>query len=73
MACAFLTVLCWAKLSPWHAAAGKLEPLSSECHEEVLQVKILRSKSLDANPTLGECWAVGFDPLCIGTTETQAC
>jgi hypothetical protein len=35
--------------------AGKLEPLSDDCHEEVMQLKIWRSKSLDSNPALGEC------------------
>jgi hypothetical protein len=34
---------------------GKLKPLSDECHEEVMQLKIWRSKSLDSNPALGEC------------------
>lgn len=34
--------------------AGKLEPLSDDCHEEVMQLKIWRSKSLDSNQALGE-------------------
>jgi hypothetical protein len=35
--------------------AAKLDPLSDECHEEVLQLKIWRSKSVESNPALGAC------------------
>lgn len=35
-------------------AADKLEALSTDCHEEVLQLKIWRSKSIDSNPALGK-------------------
>lgn len=31
-----------------------LEPLSEECHEEVLQVKIARSRHVGSNTNLGE-------------------
>lgn len=31
-----------------------LEPLSEECHEEVLQLKIARSRDIGSNPKLGE-------------------
>jgi hypothetical protein len=31
-----------------------LEPLSEDCHEEVLQLKIARSRDVGSNPKLGE-------------------
>lgn len=31
-----------------------LEPLSEECHEEVLQLKIARSRDVGSKPKLGE-------------------
>lgn len=39
---------------PSVAAAAKLELLSEECYEEVLQAKIKRGKSVENNPALGE-------------------
>jgi hypothetical protein len=48
-----MEVLCALCACVHYVTPAKLDPLSDDCHEEVLQLKIWRSKSIESNPTLG--------------------